>query len=356
MAIPEVHDSSVPAVAPSIMPCRKRRRTPVTGAACDCFTCIGQNIRCDRKRPYCSPCLERGKDCAGYKTTLTWGFGVASRGKLRGMSLPIAGSQQMPLPPLGKASHKRGSINGELPLSRRRLQKPETISGLPEPIPKAPTLADNHSSVSEDAIMKWQVVPLDEHIPVPTRLNFAHCRASPGHMLEESPRSTKSKQTGFPTSQRPLERYQDQGAGAVTPTETEGYASAIRSPRKIWSHRLNATNFVRGSDAESWSGQTSLQGGPNPGKFDESLANKMSQSLRKKCQEPLSHTQFGADSPQSRPRSEGIEGTKESLSYAGSGVERSDMASAAISLNHNALPWSPFSDISSNAVSHQVLC
>jgi len=35
-----------------------------------------------------------GKDCSGYKTTLTWGVGVASRGKLRGLSLPVANSTQ----------------------------------------------------------------------------------------------------------------------------------------------------------------------------------------------------------------------------------------------------------------------
>ena len=36
--------------------------------------------------------MDIGKDCTGYKTTLTWGVGVASRGKLRGLSLPIANS------------------------------------------------------------------------------------------------------------------------------------------------------------------------------------------------------------------------------------------------------------------------
>ena len=35
-----------------------------------------------------------GKDCSGYKTALTWGVGVASRGKLRGLSLPIASSKK----------------------------------------------------------------------------------------------------------------------------------------------------------------------------------------------------------------------------------------------------------------------
>src|SRR5215469_12492475 len=92
-------------------PRKRRRRTAATGAAEDCFTCRKRQTRCDRRRPYCtfsavfhcrkilthltlpgSQCLEIGKDCSGYRTTLTWGVGVASRGKLRGLSLPIANS------------------------------------------------------------------------------------------------------------------------------------------------------------------------------------------------------------------------------------------------------------------------
>ncbi len=69
---------------------KRRRRTPATGAADDCFACRRRQIKCDRRRPYCTQCLDQGKDCSGYKTQLTWGVGVASRGKLRGQSLPIA--------------------------------------------------------------------------------------------------------------------------------------------------------------------------------------------------------------------------------------------------------------------------
>lgn len=50
---------------------------------------------CDRRRPYCTQCLEHGKNCSGYKTTLTWDVGVASRGKLRGLALPIATSEKV---------------------------------------------------------------------------------------------------------------------------------------------------------------------------------------------------------------------------------------------------------------------
>ncbi|KAI6872184.1 hypothetical protein KC338_g2228 [Hortaea werneckii] len=79
---------------PSAQPPRKRRRrTAAGGATDDCFTCSKRAVKCDRKRPYCTQCIDIGKECSGYKTTLTWGVGVASRGKLRGMSYPVAGRQ-----------------------------------------------------------------------------------------------------------------------------------------------------------------------------------------------------------------------------------------------------------------------
>ena len=82
---PAQHDAS---------PRRRRRRAPATGAADDCFACQERQAKCDRRRPYCTPCLDQGKDCSGYKTQLTWGVGVASRGKLRGLALPIAKSKK----------------------------------------------------------------------------------------------------------------------------------------------------------------------------------------------------------------------------------------------------------------------
>lgn len=85
VACPPPSTPSLDATAPR----KRRRRAPASGAADDCFACLDRKSQCDRRRPYCSQCLDRGKDCSGYKTTLTWGVGVASRGKLRGLSLPI---------------------------------------------------------------------------------------------------------------------------------------------------------------------------------------------------------------------------------------------------------------------------
>jgi hypothetical protein len=71
-------------------PAKKRRRKASTnGPGEDCAHCRKRGVYCDRKRPYCGACCEINKECPGYKTVLTWGVGVASRGKLRGMSLPV---------------------------------------------------------------------------------------------------------------------------------------------------------------------------------------------------------------------------------------------------------------------------
>ncbi|RDA84089.1 hypothetical protein CP532_1463 [Ophiocordyceps camponoti-leonardi (nom. inval.)] len=89
MTVPLVQAAAVP-VKDAATSRKRRRRAPAGGASDDCFTCSRRNIKCDRRRPYCSQCLQIGDECSGYKTQLTWGVGVASRGKLRGLSLPIA--------------------------------------------------------------------------------------------------------------------------------------------------------------------------------------------------------------------------------------------------------------------------
>ncbi|KAI9774331.1 MAG: hypothetical protein M1840_004225 [Geoglossum simile] len=111
----------------SSAPRKRRRRAPATGAANDCFTCQKKQIKCDRRRPYCSQCLEQSKDCSGYKTQLTWGVGVASRGKLRGLSTPVAKQPAASASSTTKASHARsrsgassksGSGGGSAPTRR----------------------------------------------------------------------------------------------------------------------------------------------------------------------------------------------------------------------------------------------
>lgn len=109
---------------------KRRRRAAAGGAADDCFTCAKKNIKCDRRRPYCSQCLEVGSECSGYKTQLTWGVGVASRGKLRGLSLPIAKSPPVTREPATRKSpsaRSRSSSN----VTNSQWSEPEDVRRTP---------------------------------------------------------------------------------------------------------------------------------------------------------------------------------------------------------------------------------
>ncbi|TKA32755.1 hypothetical protein B0A50_00980 [Salinomyces thailandicus] len=102
-----------PQTAAAPPPRKRRRRTAAGGATDDCFTCSKRSVKCDRKRPYCTQCIDIGKECSGYKTTLTWGVGVASRGKLRGLSCPIAGKDDgiNASPPEAETRRRKTSVS-----------------------------------------------------------------------------------------------------------------------------------------------------------------------------------------------------------------------------------------------------
>ncbi len=128
----EVACAPPPAKLDASAPRKRRRRAPATGATDDCFACLEKKSKCDRRRPYCTPCLDRGKDCSGYKTTLTWGVGVASRGKLRGLTLPIIEKAAQSSNP--KAHRARSSASSSSGASK----SPQSFPGALE-IPAQPT-------------------------------------------------------------------------------------------------------------------------------------------------------------------------------------------------------------------------
>jgi hypothetical protein len=111
---------------------KRRRRAPASGASSDCFACTKRNTKCDRRRPYCSQCLELGKECSGYKTQLTWGVGVASRGKLRGLSLPVAKSAPVPRSPPVAQPRASSSMSRSLKPTEEEVKiKLESIRTMP---------------------------------------------------------------------------------------------------------------------------------------------------------------------------------------------------------------------------------
>ncbi|KAK5947427.1 hypothetical protein PMZ80_001577 [Knufia obscura] len=112
-AMLEMPSMQMPQAVPN--PRKRKKRAPAAGAANDCFRCAERNVTCDRRRPYCSQCLDEGQDCSGYKTQLTWGVGVASRGKLRGLSLPIAGTHKFVPTGSPPKAKKRRDTNFDAP-------------------------------------------------------------------------------------------------------------------------------------------------------------------------------------------------------------------------------------------------
>lgn len=115
-------------------PRKRRKRTTTGGAPDDCFACAQNGVKCDRRRPYCSQCLDRGKDCSGYKTTLTWGVGVASRGKLRGRALPVSDGQST----ASSLKERRHSAFKTSPRpSHRRASPVKAVPVVPSSVPEA---------------------------------------------------------------------------------------------------------------------------------------------------------------------------------------------------------------------------
>lgn len=53
-----------------------------------CRTCRRRRKKCDETRPTCLGCRKLGIECEGYERPLIWGNGIASRGKLKGATVP----------------------------------------------------------------------------------------------------------------------------------------------------------------------------------------------------------------------------------------------------------------------------
>lgn len=68
---------------------RKRRTSSLAFADKACHTCSKLNLTCDKARPQCAMCLQRGTSCPGYVQELKWGNGIASRGYNRFRKVPL---------------------------------------------------------------------------------------------------------------------------------------------------------------------------------------------------------------------------------------------------------------------------
>jgi hypothetical protein len=60
-----------------------------------CHNCRRRRLRCDRSLPRCHKCTNAGQECLGYQALLIWTRGVASRGKMSGVTFEDMKQQQV---------------------------------------------------------------------------------------------------------------------------------------------------------------------------------------------------------------------------------------------------------------------
>ncbi|PNS16739.1 Transcriptional activator protein UGA3 [Sphaceloma murrayae] len=261
-------------------PRKRRRRAAASGAAEDCFTCRKRSTQCDRKRPYCSQCLEVGKECGGYRTTLTWGVGVASRGKLRGLTCPVAGrpvaaaaSETKPeIQHRRKTSNASTSSNGNdsnlstsFPAGQSAFNFAASLGSVPE---SRPIKIEHPRQHLPSPSLRLDIPPMAPGWPAPHfghpvmhgDLSRASFPPSPMHLgipPMQQPFLSPGHETTFPSSAHSVTTFSD--SGFMTPHEfpptPASYAFSEQIPAYAYSAvdslppSLDSANF--GSDMPS---------------------------------------------------------------------------------------------------------
>ncbi|KZF19511.1 hypothetical protein L228DRAFT_45113 [Xylona heveae TC161] len=231
--------------ARSVAPRKRRRRAPPSGAADDCFTCIKQRRQCDRRRPYCTQCLGHGDgNCSGYKTQLTWGVGVASRGKLRGMSLPIARKGPTSTSAPKEKSSAVGSVNST---SRPKPIRP-TSAPYEEPSPRDHSASTNSRYEESNALRAYDFIPV-------------HPTSSPTASISAIPHGTVTWHETIPEQQ-----HQHQPARSMMSSYGESAHGPDWAPQHPYAHPAHPLHRLQTSlggsydDVQSCTSATSLSG------------------------------------------------------------------------------------------------
>jgi Fungal specific transcription factor domain/Fungal Zn(2)-Cys(6) binuclear cluster domain len=351
MPAPEVENLELPNAPVPCAPRRKRRRTPAAGAANDCFSCSGQKLRCDRKRPYCTPCLDVGKDCAGYKTTLTWGVGVASRGKLRGLSLPIAGIKQKPMVRVKSSPCGREAMKSELP--RRRLQKVGPGAGSAHTYPPATLFPPNESLDTSGLNVTWQPVPAAMYMALPplapSGRDAVALVGSPDSLLADSPHSSKPDQFMSKACPEPAEAQSGQYFGAlseaIVPQKAALQFRDFQWPLKSQPYRQDVVDPLQWQHAECWSAQVRCERSSSPSRSDEMDPSRAPYRLHTNDQRPSDPDKiaYAQSYSNSKPGSyvQVMEG--QNFDHVNSNRKRVSVSPSTESLRQTALKLLPFS-------------
>lgn len=86
-----------------------------------CFQCSVRRIDCDLAQPECVKCRRKGIECSGL-ARIRFAPGLASRGKLKGASVPVVSPEPVPAHPVSELAvvAEQGSSRGDLVPSRSR--------------------------------------------------------------------------------------------------------------------------------------------------------------------------------------------------------------------------------------------
>lgn len=141
--------------------CRLGTRLPKMGARKGCYQCSKRRIICDMGEPRCLKCMKRGLECSGNGIRYRFNVGIASRGRLTGLSTPVTDVKRPSRPPSPNEKSR----------SRRTADKRATITrkGNSDAANQSPQQCP-FNTYRQMPVLPW-LEPLNAH----SRFLFNHC-------------------------------------------------------------------------------------------------------------------------------------------------------------------------------------
>ncbi|KAI9040533.1 Zn(II)2Cys6 transcription factor [Aspergillus affinis] len=116
-----------------------------------CWTCKARRRKCDRARPTCRACHERGIHCEGYEVRLRWGSGIASRGRFTGAGEPVVAS--VPVRAKGRrrdlSRERRGAVGSGSGVRAIGVEGGDVDNGLSDSSGRSPESCSERSKEGE---------------------------------------------------------------------------------------------------------------------------------------------------------------------------------------------------------------
>jgi hypothetical protein len=139
-----------------------------------CYNCNKRRITCDEGEPQCLKCFRKGLECSGNGIRYRFNKGVASRGRLKGLSIPVT-----PDPPHNASGTNDGPPNNNVAATEQTHQAESAATYQCLLRQSCPSPGSRGRDVSqEDQRTETQPVriyPSLEPVNSQARLLFSHC-------------------------------------------------------------------------------------------------------------------------------------------------------------------------------------